>query len=224
MIVVWTGLLAGSLHVVSGPDHIAALAPLATHQPRRALRLGVLWGLGHGLAVLALGVVGLLTREWVDIAGFSQWSEFVVGLLLIGMGLWSFRVAARITVHSHSHEHSEEEAHQHLHVHIGQDEHGDSSHRRHEHAAFGVGVLHGAAGAGHLFGVLPSLALEPEQAVAYLAAYFVAAVGSMALVGWGLGKVAGGRTTAVIRQLMWTCGLVSLGVGAYWLSLGTPLS
>jgi hypothetical protein len=46
--------VAGSVHVLSGPDHLAAVAPLAVRQPRAASRLGLVWGLGH---VLGLGVV-----------------------------------------------------------------------------------------------------------------------------------------------------------------------
>ena len=46
-----SGLLAGSMHVVSGPDHLVALAPLALHDKKRAYGVGALWGLGHGVGV-----------------------------------------------------------------------------------------------------------------------------------------------------------------------------
>ena len=224
MITLVTGLVAGSLHVVSGPDHISALAPIAVEQPRRAARLGALWGLGHGTGVLVLGGLGIWARESVNVEILSAWSEYAVGVLLIGMALWSFRVAKRLTIHSHSHSHqTESEApHRHLHVHIGH-AHDTTAHAKHGHAAFGIGALHGAAGAGHLFGVLPSLALAPNQAVLYLGAYFVSAVVAMTAVGAGIGRVARGRTTQAMQHLMWSAGLVALAVGVFWLSRGTPL-
>jgi len=40
------GLAAGLIHVLSGPDHLAAVAPLAGGRGR-AWRAGFLWGLGH---------------------------------------------------------------------------------------------------------------------------------------------------------------------------------
>jgi hypothetical protein len=49
MMALLTGLFAGALHVLAGPDHLVALAPIAADKPRRALSLGLRWGLGHGL-------------------------------------------------------------------------------------------------------------------------------------------------------------------------------
>jgi hypothetical protein len=220
MISIWTGFVAGSLHVVSGPDHIAALAPIAVDHPRRAARMGGLWGLGHGSGVVILGALGIWARDWVNLDAISAWSEYLVGFLLLGLGLWAFRVASRIEVHSHDHVHDSIEEHAHLHVHMSEEQRV-GSHARHGHAAFGVGVLHGAAGAGHLFGVLPSLAMPTGEAVLYLLAYFFAAVVAMVGVGLGLGQVAAGRSTRFMRQLMRGCGLVALAVGGFWLSLGS---
>jgi len=222
MITVLTGLVAGGLHVVSGPDHIAALAPIAVNRPQRAIRLGAIWGLGHGMGVAVLGGLGIWAKAWVDVQVISGFSELMVGVLLIGMGLWAFRVASRFTLHSHDHEHDAEGGHAHVHVHMGMEAHDAASHAHHERAAFGVGVLHGAAGAGHLFGVLPSLALPTQQAAIYLAAYFVSAVASMTLVGAILGRIAGSHRTRRLQRLMQICGLVALSVGVFWLSQGLP--
>ena len=46
-------LCRGGLHVFSGVDHLAALAPVAVADAQRAGRTGMVWGLGHGIGVEA---------------------------------------------------------------------------------------------------------------------------------------------------------------------------
>ena len=40
MLTAFSGLIAGAAHVITGPDHLAAVAPIAVDDPRRATRLG----------------------------------------------------------------------------------------------------------------------------------------------------------------------------------------
>jgi hypothetical protein len=49
-----TGFVAGWLHVLSGPGHLTAVAPIAINDHRKAWVTGLNWGLGH-----ASGGVGL---------------------------------------------------------------------------------------------------------------------------------------------------------------------
>ena len=71
MLTILSGLAAGAAHVVTGPDHLAALAPIAVQDPGRAARLGLRWGLGHGLGVVVLGVIGMFARTWIDVGAVS---------------------------------------------------------------------------------------------------------------------------------------------------------
>lgn len=189
-----SGLVAGSLHVVSGPDHMAALAPLAVSDRSKALRIGAMWGVGHGLGVVLLGGLGQLFRDAIDISLISATSERIVGVLLIGMGLWALWHARRPF---------DPEA-----------EHG------HDHSSMGtasmIGLLHGAAGGGHLFGVLPSLALPPAQAALYLLCYLFSAVLTMGTFGLLLGKMAKQGGATLVRAMMVGCGVVAIGVGIWW--------
>lgn len=219
MLTVLTGLAAGAVHVVSGPDHLAALAPIAADQPRRAMWLGVRWGLGHGASVVLLGVLGLVARAYVDLHAFSEWSEFAVGFVLIGVGLWALRQARRLVIHQHEHTHNDD-THAHLHIHADTTpHHHPKAHRGHNHAAFFVGALHGAAGTGHLFGVLPSLALPTAQAGAYLTAYVFGAVVAMASFGYGLGRIARWGSPRVLRVILYACALTAIGVGCAWIGM-----
>ena len=214
MIPILTGLAAGGLHVFSGVDHLAALAPLAVEDPSKAGRTGGFWGLGHGLGVVIVGGIGLVLRSLVDITAWSAWAEFLVGFLLIGVGVWAIYRAGRIQIHEHPHVHSEE-SHGHVHSH-------DPGEQTHHHAALGVGLLHGMAGSGHLFGVLPALALPTTQAVIYLMAYLVAAVVSMGTFAYGLGVLARRSGTEWITRLMYSSGVLAILVGVFWIFRSRP--
>ncbi|MEZ4652323.1 MAG: nickel transporter [Candidatus Eisenbacteria bacterium] len=116
------GGIAGLIHVLSGPDHLAAVAPFALRGRERAWIPGALWGSGHtaGVAVVALAAFAL--REALPIERLSQYSEQIVGILLILVGAWTVRRALRSHVHTHVHEH-DGTRHAHLHVHLGADSH-----------------------------------------------------------------------------------------------------
>ncbi len=219
-----SGLIAGSAHVVTGPDHLAALAPIAAHSPHHGTRLGLRWGLGHGMGVLCLGIVGILARDVVDIGVASAWAEFLVGVVLMAVGIWAFHRSTKMVIHSHVHDHGVGHDHVHFHVHESARNHEQpEAHQRHSHAAFLVGMLHGAAGTGHLFGVLPSLALPMTEAALYLGAYFVSAVGAMALFGCLMGRLGRGGGLPMMRKLMYTTSTLAIGLGVLWVVQGWPI-
>src|SRR5689334_13731696 len=99
-----TGALAGLFHVLSGPDHLTAVAPLALADRRRGWLAGWTWGIGHASGVVVVAVLALLLRDAlppVDV--LSAWSERLVGGALIGIGLWGLRRSARIRPARHAH-------------------------------------------------------------------------------------------------------------------------
>ncbi len=230
MITLLSGLAAGAAHVVTGPDHLAALAPIAADQPRKAAAVGLRWGFGHGVGVILLGGLGVFTRASIDVQAISAWAEFFVGALLLAVGGWAFYRASQIVVHSHPHIHQDADHahtdgdHAHFHVHASDSNHDNSqAHKGHSHAAFMVGLLHGAAGTGHLFGVLPSLALPPQQALVYLSAYFVAAVAAMAGFGALMGVVTRDRGPEVLRRAMYCTSSAAVFLGAFWMVQAWPV-
>jgi len=214
MIPILTGFAAGGLHVFSGVDHLAALAPAAVENPGSAARTGAFWGLGHGIGVLIVGLLGLVFRSFIDIESWSGWAEFLVGFLLIGIGAWAIFRSRRLEVHDHAHEHTTE-SHEHLHTH-------EPSDPKHHHAALGVGVLHGVAGGGHLFGVLPALALPTHEAVLYLIAYLVASVLAMSLFAYAVGTLAKKSGPEWITRLMFVSGVIAIVVGLVWITSAQP--
>jgi ABC-type nickel/cobalt efflux system permease component RcnA len=223
------GTVAGAVHVLSGPDHLAAVAPLSVRDGSRARAAGLRWGIGHAVGVAVLATAALLLREVLPLDAISGVAERVVGALLIGIGLWALRLALRARVHVHEHEH-DGVRHRHAHLHTGaahDPDHpvdqlpGPARAHDHRHLAFGVGALHGLAGTAHLVSILPALALPSTgHAVAYLGGYGLGTVASMVAFAWALGRAAkrlGRHGDRAARALLGTTALVAVAVGVAWL-------
>lgn len=231
MLAALSGLVAGFLHVLAGPDHLAAVAPLAVRGHRRAWFAGVRWGIGHSAGVVLIGVLAITFRSAIPVAGVSSLSERLVGVLLIAMGFWTVRQALRVEVHEHEHSH-DGSRHGHVHFHGPGHSHPmtdgpaavDSHGHGHGHAALGIGILHGLAGSSHFLGVLPSLGFTRlADSIAYLAAFGVGTVLAMAGFSALLGRLAerwAGRARRGYRGLLWACSAVAFGVGGWWLLAG----
>src|SRR5688500_7500173 len=85
---IMAGFMAGMVHVLSGPDHLAAVAPLAMGEHKHGWRKGLQWAAGHCGGVLIIGLLALLFRELLPLDAISSWAERFVGVLLIGVGAW----------------------------------------------------------------------------------------------------------------------------------------
>lgn len=224
LIAISSGLIAGVVHVFSGPDHLAAVAPLAVQPSGSAWRAGARWGLGHSSGVLLVGLLSLVFRELLPIEWLSSWADRLVGLVLVGIGIWGIRQALRAQVHVHEHSHGgRRHAHFHAHQHGAEHRHENPPAHTHSHAAFAVGALHGLAGSSHFFGVLPALAFPSwSQALTYVGAYGIGTMLGMAsfssLVGMAAQRFALGGAGAYRMVFMMFSG-AALAAGGYWLSV-----
>ena len=216
MLMVVTGALAGLFHVLGGPDHLAAVAPLAVEGRRRGWLAGTTWGLGHASGVVVVAALAIVLRDLLPpIDVISAWGERVVGGALIVVGLWALRRSARLRPGPHTHGAI---SHDHLHVQAGP---GWLRRLGHAHASFCFGVLHGVAGTSHFVGVIPALAL-PTRAAAftYIAAFGVGTVAAMtafAAVLSGTGEHMWSHHQAH-RAVLAMAALVAIVVGAIWLT------
>jgi hypothetical protein len=217
MLTLFTGAFAGFIHVLAGPDHLAAVAPLAADERGHGWRTGWTWGVGHSSGVVVVALLAVLLRDLLPIDTLSAWSERVVGAALIGIGLWALRRSLRIAPAAHAHDGV---AHDHVHV-----RRGPRWIRRmgHAHASFCMGVLHGVAGSSHFLGVLPALALPTRMAaVTYIAAFGVGTIAAMTLFAAAVGTTtARTRSGAVAhRALLATASVAAVAVGGWWLVVG----
>ena len=218
MLTLITGALAGVVHVLSGPDHLAAVAPMAVDARRRGWVSGWTWGVGHASGVVLVAVLAVVLRDVLpSIDAISAWSERIVGAALIAVGLWALRRSLHMGQTAHAHGVM---SHRHLHV---QD--GPAWLRRlgHAHASFCLGVLHGIAGSSHFLGVLPALALPSVAAsLLYIAAFGAGTVAAMTAFAAAVGTAAVRLPHGILpqRAMMVAAATLAIAVGSVWLAVG----
>lgn len=182
-------------------DHLVIITALLQREPGvlRAARIAALWGAGHTAAFLGVGFLVVLAGLRVP-ARFEHGAEALVGLMLIGFGLWHALSRRPRTTHSER-----------------------SAYAR----PVAVGVVHGLAGSAAI-ALLAATAIESRLwAVVYLGLFSAGTViGMVALtvavarpIAWTLR-----RTDPVRRAVTVASALLSVGLGAWLLAaaIGAP--
>ena len=210
-------LLLGFRHAFE-PDHLAAVSTLATRQGSllAACRLALAWALGHTASVGA--VVGLIMVGGLHLpARFSPAADFLVALLLVGLGgsvLWRY-ARGRWHLHAHAHEGA---PHPHLHLHS----HAHGASHVHTHApadarrSLGFGVLHGLAGSAAILLLLVAAAPTRTAQLTYFLAFGVGTAVGMLLVSCtlaGVVRVASQRSAHWATLLHVGAAVASVAVG-----------
>ncbi|MEI6681701.1 MAG: sulfite exporter TauE/SafE family protein [Bacteroidota bacterium] len=230
MLTLLTGFIASVAHVVTGPDHLAAVTPLAIDSRKKSWTIGLSWGIGHTVGMLLIGLLFILFKAFLPVEAISHYSDTVIGMLLIGIGTWAIVRTYRRHRHGnrpHTHFHTEPFLYAHIHKHTHHEARGhDHVHvrtvRQNAVTALFIGTIHGFAGFSHLFALLPSLALPTVwDSVTYVAAFAAGTIFTMILFAFILGLVAF-RSVVNDRQvfLKWftlSGGFLAIAVGILWL-------
>ena len=230
MLTFLTGFIASVAHVVTGPDHLAAVTPLAIDSRKRSWMIGLSWGLGHTIGMLLIGLLFILFKEILPVEAISKHSDTVIGILLIAIG--SFAIMRIYLPHSHGNRpHTHFHTKPFLYAHIHSHSHDDLPDHEHEHpgaarqnafAALFIGIIHGFAGFSHLFALLPSLALPTVwDSVIYLVAFGTGTIITMILFAFMLGLVA--FRSALKNKLLFlkwftlAGGILAVCIGILWI-------
>ncbi len=219
-------LLAAVLHVITGPDHLAAVIPFAIESKKRAWKVGLFWGIGHLVGMLAIGGLFLIFRELIPVEKISAYSEQMVGVVLIIIGIWSFyKIFKKNKHHKHLHIHSDNAVlihkHEHEHNHKLTHEHKQSVDQS-NFASFSIGFLHGLAGISHFLLFIPVASFKNQfDSVMYLAGFSTGIVLAMTLFAFLIGNVSSfsknEHNETLFNGIRFAGGLFAIIIGIYWM-------
>jgi high-affinity nickel-transport protein len=238
------GFFLGMRHATD-PDHVIAVSTIVSRERSlvKAGWIGILWGVGHTLTILAVGAAIILFGLAIP-ARVGLTMEFSVGLMLILLGVmnlsgavkWlSERFAPAHPPHSGQHVHVHghgEHVHFHRHAHAPGEEHHDASLTpprwlRTPFAGLGlyhslrplvIGIVHGLAGSAAVALLVLGTISEPRWAVLYLLVFGVGTIAGMMLTTAAIAlplSFAGYRFAWLNRSLVTGSGLLSLVFGLF---------
>jgi hypothetical protein len=218
--------MLGAIHALE-VDHMIAVTSFLTERPglRAAARFGARWGVGHAIAVFVLGGILLLSGiRWPE--RYDGFGELLVGVLLVGIGVWAILRARKLHVHrpeehgDHLHLHAHSAGRRpHHHVHTGTA--GGAKPHRHGRALILVGLLHGLAGSSAAVALVPVTVIDRTSiGLAYLAAFGLGVI--VAMVGFALAATAAfthaaSRSVELSRHAGVLVGILGILIGLWWL-------
>jgi len=207
------GSLLGMRHALE-PDHLAAVSTLVTGERSsyKAAFLGACWGLGHTIALIAVGTIFVVLRAQMPTA-LAAALEFGVAVMLVGLGLRAIYLASRQGAAGpvHVHHHGSR-----VHVHQGMPAHIHIGTWTLARRPLVVGAVHGLAGSGALAALVLTTLPSTAARVTYMALFGLGSTLGMAalsaLVGWPLARLGGRAGIARAVSLVVGCASTALGI------------
>ncbi|KAF8033193.1 hypothetical protein BT93_D1945 [Corymbia citriodora subsp. variegata] len=209
----WTGFFAGCLHTLSGPDHLAALAPLSIGRTRmESAAVGALWGCGHDAGQVLFGLLFLLLKDRLHIEIIRTWGTRVVGFTLLVIGAMGIREASEVPTPCVALENGECDVS--LYETLENPKVGKK--KKIGFATFATGIIHGLQ-PDALMMVLPALALPSRLAgAAFLLMFLVGtvfAMGSYTVFIGSCSQALKERIPRITEKLTWASSLVAIALG-----------
>lgn len=223
----FAGIIAAALHVISGPDHLAAVTPFAIESKKKAWKVGLFWGIGHLTGMLFIGILFLVFKELIPVEKISEHSEQFVGVILVGLGLWIFfKIFKEEKKHKHTHVHSKGNRiiHEHQHKHTSEKVHTHShpNLKQGNIASLSFGFIHGLAGVAHFLLFLPVIGFSSKlDSVKYIIGFGIGTLIAMMAFAMVIGKVATyskqDHNETFFKGIRLAGGLFALIIGVYWI-------
>ena len=218
------GLLFGLKHATE-VDHVVAISTIVSQHRNvwRSSLVGALWGAGHTAALLITGVF-VLTLKIAIPERVSNWLEFGVALMIIGLGATALWRAIRKRNDVHVHEHSHDGV-SHVHVHFHEPQTRHHVQRSHTHAVSQIGLkpiligaMHGLAGSGALTLLVLTQINSTIYGFLYLAVFGVGSIAGMLLMSGLIGlpfALTSCNLTSLHHRLQTAAAALSLAFG-FW--------
>ncbi|KAJ6692899.1 hypothetical protein OIU79_014602 [Salix purpurea] len=209
----WAGFFAGCLHTLSGPDHLAALAPLSIGRSRmESAAVGALWGCGHDAGQLIFGLLFLLLKDRLHIEIIRTWGTRVVGLTLLVIGAMGIKEASEVPTPCVALENGECD----VSVYEALETPAVGKKKKIGFATFATGIVHGLQ-PDALMMVLPALALPSRVAGAAFLTMFlfgtVIAMGSYTVFIGSCSEALKDRVPRITEKLTWISSLIAIALG-----------
>jgi len=194
------------------PDHVVAISTIATRNRSvlRSLVTGSLWGLGHTLTLLMVGMLLILLRVQFP-ASIAASFELGVGFMLIVLGIWAVVSVREEKFRLHAETHN---GRSHAHIHSR----SEAASPEHARVPFSVGMVQGLAGSGALIILVMSSMTGVVQGLFFIASFGVGLMFAMSLIAYTLGlpTAFGGRSSALIGLLFSAgAGFLSIALGVF---------
>ncbi|GLU02725.1 hypothetical protein SLE2022_199650 [Rubroshorea leprosula] len=209
----WTGFFAGCLHTLSGPDHLAALAPLSIGRTRmESAAVGALWGCGHDAGQVIFGLLFLLLKDRLHIEVIRTWGTRVVGLTLLAIGALGIREASEVPTPCVALENGECD----VSAYEALENPSLGKKKKIGFATFATGIVHGLQ-PDALMMILPALALPSRVAGAAFLIMFllgtVVAMGSYTVLIVSCSQALKDRVPRLTEKLTWASSLIAIALG-----------
>ncbi len=217
------GFIIGMRHAME-TDHVAAVASIATHGQSvgDTIRQGAFWGMGHTLTLFLFGSLVLLMDAVIP-ETLAAALEFMVGLMLLGLGIDVLRRLLRDRIHFHRHQHTDGTRHLHAHSHSGDSGHPAVHSHGHDRLhsiplrALLIGMMHGMAGSAALILLTLQTVHSPLAGIAYIAFFGVGSIAGMALMSLIIAvplRYSAASLTWMNNGLQAAIGIITIAIGS----------
>ncbi|WP_018393234.1 sulfite exporter TauE/SafE family protein [Bacillus sp. 37MA] len=212
------GFVLGIKHAIE-PDHIIAVSTIAS-QSKKLLRsslAGVFWGIGHTATLFIVGIIFILMKDEIP-AEWAMSLEFLVGIMLVYLGVTTILSFKNIHIHEHEHD-TEEHKHVHSHENSGKHEHKHSHKNVSYLKSVLIGLVHGLAGSGAMILLTMSTVKSVWEGAMYILIFGAGTVIGMLFFTTiiGIPFVFSAKKISLNKTLTQITGVVSTVFGLYYM-------
>ncbi|PEQ88527.1 urease accessory protein UreH [Bacillus sp. AFS006103] len=190
------GFLLGIKHAIE-PDHVIAVSTIASESKdlKRSIFAGVYWGIGHTATLFIVGMFLIVAKNTItDTVALSL--EFIVGIMLVSLGLNSIIVFMRHRHHTSTHK---------------------KKNRTHFKSFF-IGLIHGLAGSAAMVLLTMSTVSTAWQGALYILIFGCGTVVGMlsfsTVIGIPFVLTSGKQLNRYLNNL---AGIISILFGIYYM-------